>query len=265
MNNIAPKISIVVVTYLKENRHYLEACLKSVANLDYPKDRMEVILVSSNGYKPELSEFEKTIVKKTNFADHRLHFSEAANSGAELRDEDSKYIFLLSDDTIMTRNSLANMARMARDQVILGPISNCDLHIKYSLAFMFKEQGQDVHMNQRFFRLNEPCDKVVDDLMNANSIYPPGLIFQNELFFYAVLIPVKVWKEIGPLDPKFKTGQDDIDYSRRAQQAGVRMAVVLDCLIWHCGGVTADLALTQETRDENIKYYKEKWGVLPRT
>jgi GT2 family glycosyltransferase len=99
--------------------------------------------------------------------------------------------------------------------------------------------------------------------MNAQSIYPEGFIIQEFICFYATLIPRTVWNKVGPLDHKFQTGQDDLDYCLRAQNLKIPSMIAIDSLIWHFGGATADLSLTPQIRQENVDYYTKKWGRLP--
>lgn len=254
-----PLISIVCVTHLESNKHYLEACLKSIDNLGYPKDKLDVVLISSGGFFPDFLTSKPWI--KHHHYERRLHFPEAINEGVKKTDPQSKHLLLINDDVILTRFSLKEMVlAVANNRAIVGPISNCDNYVKYNLIFTI---NNDLFLD-RFYRLNDPNRPLnTDRMMNENSRYPGGVIFQGQMFFYCVLIPRIVWNEVGPLDPNFKTGQDDIDYSKRCMQKGVHMGVVLSSLVWHAGGATADKCLTPEIRRDNIEYFKQKWGEMP--
>lgn len=256
---VPPKVSIILVTYLAVNDKYLRVCLDAIDNLNYPKESLDVVLTSSGEHKPEnLPEWVTH-----NHLPERHHFPEAVNSGVACAAKDSKYYMILNDDTIMTKNSLRNLVEVAGDNsIILGPISNCDNQFKYNLFFGYHTKNGVKEMPRRFYRYDDLKDHF-DDLMNAQSAYNRGIISQDYLCFYATLIPKKVWERVGEMDPKFKTGQDDLDYSQRAKDLGVPCAVVLDSLIWHFGGATADLALTDEIRKTNIEYFVQKWGRLP--
>lgn len=258
-----PKISIILVTYLGSNQKYVDLCLRSIDNLAYPKDKMEVVLISSGEHKAKViyPEFNKWVWRY--HSDERLHFPEAVNFGVEHASESSTHYLLLNDDTIMTKYSLHNLAwRAGQAEIILQPISNCDNYVKYNLAIGYDKDKQFQFVDKRFYRYDEWAPNA-DEMMSAQSLYTPGLITQEWVAFYATLIPKSVWQKVGPLDPNFKTGQDDCDYCLRARKLGIPAAVELSSLVWHFGGVTADQALTPELRKYNIDYYRQKHGVMP--
>lgn len=257
MTSTNSKVTIVCATYLKENDKYLRVAIESVKNQNY--DNYEMILVSSGSHVPE--NIPKWITHIHHQTQH--HYPEAINSGVKLADPESKYYLIINDDVILTKDAVTNLVHSAGDnQIILNPISNCDNMFKYNLAMGYKKDGDFVILNKRFYRYDDLKDQF-DDLMNASSIYPWGIIGQDFVCFYATLFPKKVWDKLGGLDPQFKTGQDDVDCSLRAKQMNIPCGIVLNSLIWHYGGATADLALTPEIRRENIEYFSKKWGKLP--
>ncbi len=256
-----PRIGIVVCTYLESNQKYLDECLKSIQNLNYPKDRLEVIVKSSGGYWPEVN----LDVPYFHILHHgrQTHYPEAINLGVEelktLFGDTFDHYLLLNDDTILTKNSLIKLVMDAGDHLAMfNPISNCDNSWRYSFMIGTKKE----QLPKRFYRY-EDLDGKFEDMREADSYYPPGFIVTDWLPLYATLIPKKVWDLVGPLDDKFKTGQDDLDYGRRAQAKGVACLININALIFHCGGVTADQALTPEIRAQNIDYFTQKWGQRP--
>lgn len=251
-----PKVSIVVTTYVPENKAYLDAAMDSIANLDY--DNFETILVAKPSYMPTYANVKTVSPDKTQF-----YCTEGMNFGVRSTDPASKYLLLLNDDVILTRNSLAEFVRMCGDhEMILNPISPCDNYFKYGLFFGYERDGKLEELKERFYRM-EFFGKSVSSLKNAHSIYPPGVLFQDFLCMFATFVPRKVWEKVGPLDDSFRGGPDDIDYSYRARNANVRLGVVLSSLIWHFGGVSADKTVDWPLRKWNAKHFYEKWGHPP--
>lgn len=253
-----PKISIVLVTYLESSKPYLDACVKSIEGLNYPKENLDLVLVSSGEYRPP-SPFKKHVHSSA-----RMHFPEAVNLGVEHTDISTEHILILNDDTILTPDSLIGLVDVAQNKnCIVGPISPCDNYMAYQLQFYYWENETTPRpIFNRFHRWDDFKDKT-EMLNRAKSIYPAGAIARPFICFYAVLIPRAVWFKVGQLDPNFKTGQDDIDYSYRVKQNGFGVYIALHSLIWHFGGVTADQTLTTEIRKGNIEYFRQKWGALP--
>lgn len=243
------KVSIICTTWLEDTKPYLDACMDSILNLNYPQHLLDVILVGRKSYKPEYPGVETVAPDSDSFGN-----SEGMNFGASFAEADTDFYLFINDDVILTADSLLNMVRSAADnEVILGPISNCDQSGKYVLAFP--------GFNQRQLRF-EPKElkEVSKALMNAQSLYPPGVIVQSHLFFYCTLIPKSVWNKVGKFDEQFKTGPDDIDYSIRAEKLRIPLGICLDSLVWHFSGVTADKTLTPEMREKNQKAFEDKHG-----
>ena len=118
---------------------------------------------------------------------------------------------------------------------------------------------------KRFYRYDDLQIETLNSIKNSYSIYPKGLIIQDFVAFYATLIPKKVWDIVGTLDPKFKTGQDDLDYCKRAKKCNIGSFVALSSFVFHFGGVTADEVLNWDIRMANINYFTQKWGEKPIT
>lgn len=246
---MSPLISIIVTTYLAESKIYLDACIKSIFNLDY--DNFEVILIGRPSYQPIYDKVKTVVFPKDDFGN-----SEGINYGVKHASPNAAAYFILNDDVILTKDSLGELVAVGADMIV-GPISNCDQGIKYYLMGAFDVATQ--------FRLNQGAEpsavaETINLLSNKRSPYPRGLIIQTHLYFYAVYIPKMVWDKLGSFGEQYKTGPDDLDYSRRAQHAGVRMGIVLSSLVWHASGATADKTITPELRESNAKAWKETWG-----
>lgn len=243
------RVSIIITTYLEESKPYLDACIDSVLNLNYPQHLLDVILVGKKSYQPQYPGVETVAPDTDDFGN-----SEGMNFGAKHADDPDFYLFL-NDDVILTRDSLKNMVVSAgNESIILGPISNCDQGIKYYLF-----TGNNPLPNQLRFK-PETHAEAAKELSEKSSVYPPGIILQSHLYFYAVLIPAHVWHRVGEFDSSMKTGPDDLDFSRRAQALGIPCGICLDSLIFHCSGVTADKTLTLAMREENARVWEAKWG-----
>lgn len=253
---VYPKVSIIIVTYLENNQPYLDMCEKSILNLNYPKDCLDVMVVSSGKYKP-----------KSSFVNHHsdadMHWPPAVNLGVSKASADSKYFLILNDDVILSKDSLRNMVSAAGDgECIIGPVSNCDNFFKYVLTFGYEDEKGFNHLAKRFYRIDE-SKHFADKIMNSHSLYPPGAWKQEFVCFYATLFPRKVWEKIGGLDESFKTGCDDLDYCLRCKQHNIPVLIEQSAFIFHHGGTTADVVLDNDTRKYNDDTFQKKWGIHP--
>jgi len=244
-----PKVGIVIATYLESNQKYLDECMRSIEKLNYPKENFDVVVVSSGDYIPRVSRSFKSIHRQT-----QTHYPAAINHGISNLASDCEYYLLLNDDTILTNYSLIQLVISATQHGIYQPLSNCDQGFRYITEM-------PLGLQDRFYRYDDLKNRFAE-MMDAKSPYhdKSTFIIVDWVPLYATLIPKRVWELVGPLDDKFKTGQDDVDYGRRAREKNIPCIINLSSLIWHFGGVTADQALTPEIRRENIEYFKEKWG-----
>lgn len=257
-----PKVSLIFVTCRKENQRLLDTALASANYLHYPKEQLDLHVVSGNGFEASLAAYEGRIIG--HFRPDRIHYAEAINYGISFTDNDTEYYWILNDDVILTPDSLFNMVEASKMfDMVLNPISNCDNQALYVLPGIgYVKDGQLVQKTKRFYKYEE-WQPEFQDLMKASSLYPPGLLKLPFCPSYATLVSKKVWDKVGGYDGKFLTGQEDLDFSKRAAKLNIPSLACLNALVWHYGNQTAEHTLTDEIRQANINYYKEKHGEMP--
>ena len=236
-----PRVSIVITSYCPESTFYLNRCMESVSKLTY--DNFETIIVGRPDYKPQYDN-AKTVSPLIN----EFWNSTGLNYGASCAA--GEYLFLINDDVILTRNCIQPLIAALQNSLIgqVMPIGN-DMQGRYLFPMLPNNM-----------RLKEVPREHLNQLMDLDSPYPTGLIFADTLCLYAQMISKKVWSEVGPFDEAL-TGQDDIDYSLRVRQKGYMNAIELSSLVWHFGGVSADITLTPEKRKIAQETFNKKWGI----
>lgn len=248
------KVSIVIPSYSEHSRPYLDLCIKSIKQLNYDMSLIDVLISSPQGYIPLYEG-----VSVLNHPNPNRQFAEAINFGVRESNQESEFVLLLNDDTIMTPDSLRNMVALCKlEPAVMGPISNCDQAWKYLLSMVIEKDGERFQIAKRFFHMEE-FKGFEDALMNAKSEYPSGALLTDTLALYATLIPRTVWAEVGELDETFKTGYEDSDWCHRAKLKGYPLKVALNALVWHFGGVATKICLTDEQTAENKRKFEEKW------
>ena len=249
MNAIMPFVSIVVTAYLPKSKSYLDMCLRSIENLDYPRDRFDVLIVSPDGFVSS-SLYPVVHPKRTSYWN-----SHALNVGADAARKDAHYFLFLNDDVVLTASSLKNLvyaSTLVNDRAVLMALSN-DSQSKYVVG---TPGGSGP------YTLDQIRDPVA--LMGASSPYrEPGIFFFETLCLYAFLCPSDLWRDVGGFDDEMRGG-DDIDFSMRVRQKGYLNGIVLDSLIYHAGGVSASETLTPQMRSDDFVRFKAKWGFSPR-
>lgn len=245
---MTPRIAIVVTSYVPESKRYLDLCIRSIKNLGYPKDKLEVIIVGKQGYFPQYEGCTTTAPPEEKFWNSR-----GLNWGTQYARQDTEYFFQINDDVILTKNSLWSLVSTMQanpDLGLLMPYGN-DQQMRYAALSPVQPRPYTY----------EEIQPHAERLMDAESPYPAALIFSETLCLYAVLISKKVWLDVGKYDEQL-LGQDDIDYSRRVTKKGYINAISLNSLIFHAGGVSAAHTLTPEIREKSMEIFKAKWDAL---
>jgi GT2 family glycosyltransferase len=238
-----------VTSYLEKTKPYLDLCIDSIKNLDYPKDRLEVFIVSPKWYWPRYEGVHTIHPRREAYFN-----AHALNYGASKADQETQYFLFCNDDVIFTKDSLTGLlvsSQSLGDHGVFMPIGN-DQQQRYMWAIPGVNVGP--------YRL-ENLGETVHQLKNCASPYNRGLIFCETLCLYAVLVPRPVWDLVGEYDDS-RSGQDDVDYTRRVARAGLVNAICMNSLVYHAGGVSADLtlgALNSQERANSLKSYNEKW------
>ncbi len=254
----SPSVSVVVTAFLKQNQKYLDLLIESVNRQSYPKQLIDTVVITPPGYEPSYGDH----VRVLHPADHDQYSNaRATNHGFQMSNQSSKYVLYLNDDTILTEHAIRNLVACYERTQGLGllmPIGN-DQQGRYALFTGFHQDG-----GFNLFSGPLTYDQMAENkenLMRAESPYAPGIFLYDELCLYAFLIKRSLYNEVGPFDERFvRTGPDDIDYSRRVAARGARSAICLDAVIWHAGGVSANLTMTDETRKENAIRMRQKWN-----
>ncbi|MEM0027840.1 MAG: glycosyltransferase family 2 protein [Ignisphaera sp.] len=115
-----PKVSVIWLNH--NSMKIIDLVLKSleaIADLDYPGDRYELIVVdngSTDGSFERIREFldkKSSLRKKIIRLEKNLGFTGGSNIGYRARDRESKYVLLVNNDAIPLQNSLKTLVEYA--------------------------------------------------------------------------------------------------------------------------------------------------------
>jgi len=117
MNNDLPYVSIVVVSY--NGKNFLDDCFNSIRMLQYPKDKLEIILVDNNSTDDTI-EYISSYFPEVNILklDKNYGFCKPNNEAAKIAK--GKYLIFLNNDTYVTRNWLIELVKGANEKEIIS-------------------------------------------------------------------------------------------------------------------------------------------------
>lgn len=229
-----PKVAIIILNWNGFNDTV--ECLNSLKKITYPNYQ---IIVVDNG--SDNNEYEKI---KNKFGDdvkliknnQNLGFTGGNNTAIEqiLKENNSDYILLLNNDTVVKENflnELINYAAINKSVGIFGP------KIFYWQKNIIQSMGGIINFYLGKVKNLKHYDKsqVID--------YVPGC---------ALLIKTAVIKKIGLLEEKYFAYWEEVDWCVRAKKAGYGVKVVPSAIIWHkeYASGTGDFADYQITRNK---------------
>ena len=214
------------------------ACLSSIARLNYPKTKLEVIVVDNHSAdgSPLLIKRKyphvKLILNSVN-----LGFAKAVNLG--IAQAKGEYIFIGNDDLMFENNSLQILVRYLvnhpRVGLIGGKIFSKDQHAKLSTAgFMMNRWTGHIYSAP-----NPELVKSPDWLQGC-----------------ALLTSRKALTQAGLLDPGFSLIYfEDYDLALRIKKSGLQIVYLPQAIFWH--GVTK--TMNKNLPEKYYQWYKNKF------
>lgn len=209
MAAVAPFVSVVVPTYRRPDQ--LVRCLEALAGVDYPCDRLEVLVVDDGGgvAEPSLGRRWDRLAVTLVEAPHRGPAA-ARNLGAERAR--GEFVAFTDDDCMPTAGWLRSLtAALAEgsDQAVGGrtvnalPESRGAEASQFILDCVYGHYNADAH-RARFFASNN------------------------------LALPVSLFRALGGFDPGFATsGGEDRDFCDRLVHQGYRLGYASGALVCH--------------------------------
>mgnify|MGYP000518193144 CR=1 FL=1 len=248
LNIPLPKISVIVLTY--NNLELTKACLDSILRWsDYPN--IEIIVVdnaSTDGSPEYLTAFqEKHPQVKLLLNEKNLGFSAGNNVGLKAATGD--YLVMLNNDTVVTPGWLLTMLRHLQADSSIGLIGCVTNNI-----------GNEAKINIEYSN--------IEDMLPLAMHYTTSHMGKHfpirTAAFFCVMLPRKVFEQVGLLDENFGRGFfEDDDYCRRIEQIKLRTVCAEDVFIHHHLSASFNKLKQKERQklfDDNKVIYEKKWG-----
>lgn len=230
-----PSVSIIFPNY-NGGAEPLE-CLESIKKLNYPKDKIETIVIDNNSHDGSDREIKKRFPSvKLIKNKQNIGFAPAVNMG--IQKAGGKYIFIGNDDIILERNSLKTLIEYSLKNPKAGVLGG---------KIFYKSDPKKIC--SRGYMMN----KFTGDVYVSGGTTHPDWVQGC-----ALLVPKKVLTKIGPLDAGYKLSFDDYDLCQRTRSAGFDVIYVPQAVFWHGESVTVD----KNKPHKYYHWYKSKFRFL---
>ena len=224
-----PNISIIIPTLLADNT--LKKCIQSAVKLNYPKNKITLIIVD-NGSKKKFSKIFKKIFPGIKILKNKINlgFAKAVNQAINKFPRD--YFFITNDDIVFEKKSLLKLVNFAKTRDEVGICGGQQLNIK---THNFLAGGK----NFSFLTGRQTT------LENAKE---PTLC--DQIDGCTMLIKKEVIKSTGLFDEGyFPAYSEDLDLCIRTKRNGFEIFYIPDAIFYH------HLAHTTSTFTLNDIYY----------
>ena len=234
------KISIIIPVYNALDD--LKLCIESIVcnvNFEYTS-----VLIIDDCSSSETKNYLKNLAHpkiKIIFNEQNLGFIKTCNKG--LLDESAEIYVLLNSDTIIPKNFCEKIIECFESDENIGIASPISSHS--SRYYILKP------LNMSLDEINSKIEKI------HNPKYPE--IPSSEGFCFC--IKKDTIDKIGVLDTIYGKGyHEEIDYSYRAIQNGIKCSLIDNLYVYHKNNVSFGSVLRRKQMEENSKIFKKRWG-----
>ena len=231
-----PLVSIVILNYNGKND--LEECFKSLYNLDYPN--FEMILVDNNSQDNSV-QIIRHKYKKVKIIELKKNYGFAKGNNLGIPYTQGKYIVLLNMDTIVDKNWLKELVKVAQLSKKIGIVG--------SKIYYYDEQTIIDYAGST-------CDKYGNTSHIGTLKRDSKLLNEERKTFYAcgasLLIKRILYNQIKLFDPIYFAYYEDVDLCWRAWICGYDVFYAPKSYIYHkIGRVIKDEKRKVELTERN--------------
>jgi len=227
---------IIVLQY--NNYQSTQNLLQSLKHL---KGDFKIVLIDNHSTNSASLKIQKYLPTMNNLS---IHFIASSKNGGyaygnnigikyALLQEDCKYIWVLNNDTEVTKDALDALVAKSKDNPRVGVVGSKLLYV-YDKKTV---QSIGAYTNMRFGIGHSITDK--SQLHRLDHIHGASLFLTRQCL-----------KEVGLLSEEYFLYNEDTDYGFRVRQKGFTITVALDAVIYHQSGATTGNSNTGKERTE---------------
>lgn len=247
----ALKASIIIPFYENFNQHYLDLTLKSLlSSVDVDLD---VIVTSGAVEKP-------TVPESVRVFSYPRDWIATQTVNDVMKETKHEIVMMGNDDLIFSKYAVRNMLAVMGDQnILIGPLSNCDIGGLYFFNMRVKNTEGQVLQIKRFMTMDD-VKGFEEALVNVDTGLQIQLLWPIQHHcMYATFFRKTLFNELGGFDTvNLRVCGEDTDFCLRAADLGARCYVTPNAYIHHFGGRTTGNT-PNEVRRIAMDMFNAKW------
>ncbi len=222
-NNKFPSVSIITVDY--NGKHLLGSCLRSVFELDYPQDKIEVIMVD-NGSIGESAEFVKNNFPRVKVIKNDYNnYCRANNLG--INNSQGEYAALINNDAVLDKGWLEELIKVMGQDNTIGAATGKILFPDGRLQGAGHYEFPNFYWSDRGFK--------EEDAGQYNAVEEVPSISHC-----AALYRRRCLDDVGLLDEDLHMYMEDVDMCIRAKNKKWRLIYIPQGIVYHRFHSSAD-------------------------
>ncbi|MEI6842620.1 MAG: glycosyltransferase family 2 protein [Methanomicrobiales archaeon] len=214
-----PLVSIIIVNW--NGKHFLDECLSSLNELNYPKEKYEVIIVD-NASTDNSVQFIKTYFPSVKIQVNKENegFCKPNNDGVTI--SKGEYIVFLNNDTVVTQDWLIELVK--------GVLSDYDIMCCASKILYYDNKSIIQAAGGKFTAIGGGfyCGYGESDLMKYNKKYYTGFGCGA-----GVLTRKDFFEQIGGFDESYFASIEEIELGLKAWIFGYKVLYVPTAIMYH--------------------------------
>lgn len=244
------KVSIVLVNY--KNYNDTLKCLKSLEKINYPN--ISIIVVDNDSKDNSVEILRKHTDNQVKIVESGFNggFAFGNNIGIRMAlAENSDYVLLLNNDTIVDRDFLAPLIFAAENEKNVGIVSSRIMFYPDTDKIWYAGGRIDWNnLRAIHYGLKE---QLTDKYLNKTTVdFASGC---------CMLIPKEVIKAVGLLPEEYFMYFEDMDYCIKVMDKGFKIKYVPESVIYHCvssssGGDGSPFIIEWQARSRRIFWKK---------
>ena len=247
------KISIVFVNY--NDWHYLDPCLGSIFNVDYPWP-FEIIITDNGSENDEVGKIRRKY-PKVHVIESSENLGYSGGMNLAIREAKGEYVLVLNGDTLFLDDKMVAAAAYMEEHPnvgMLGPelLNEDRSHQKSTsarndLRSKFFEIFMDTFYLDRIFKVRESFD--------VSKSQPVGFILGAAMF-----VRREVIEKVGVFDERFFFTAEERDWCYRTLLGGYKIIYFPEWKIVHFGGGTGGgLWYMMQHHRATMLYFQKYW------